>query len=150
MKYITLGAIIILMASFKIPASNNEDKIIGTWLAADDKNVIVQVFKCGNEYNAKIIWFDDSDDKTKPMATRCDLKNPDKNLRSRKLIGLEVLRGLIYNTDDNKWLDGHIYDPSSGKEYCAKAWLTGDGNLKVRGYWRFEILGQTMGFTKTN
>lgn len=150
MKYVAVAAIIISLSAFKKPISNEADKIVGKWLASDDKNLIVQVYKSGNEFKANIVWFDDSHDKTRPMGTRCDAKNPDKNLRTRKLIGLEVLRGLTYNADDDEWQDGHIYDPSTGKEYCAKAWLTGDGNLKVRGYWHFEFLGQNMSFTKNN
>lgn len=150
MKYIALAAIIVSMTSFKTPKSTNADKIVGKWIANEDKNIIVQVYKSGAEFKAKIVWFDDSDDKTRPMTTRCDTKNPDKTLRGRKLIGLEVLRGLTYNADDDEWQDGHIYDPSSGKEYCAKAWINSDGCLKVRGFWRFEIFGQNMCFTKTN
>lgn len=149
MKYAVLAAIIISMTAFKKPSGNTADKIIGKWIANEDKNVIVQIYKAGNEFKAKIIWFDDSDDKTRPMATRYDTKNPDKNLRSRKLLGLEVLRGLTYNAEEDEWQDGHIYDPSSGKEYSAKAWLAADGTLKVRGYWHFEIFGQNMCFTKT-
>lgn len=150
MKYVVLATIIVSMTSFKTPKVYNADKIVGRWLANEDKNVIVQVYKSGNEFKAKIVWFDDSDDKARPMATRCDSKNPDKSLRNRKLIGLEVLSGLIYNADEEEWQDGHIYDPSSGKEYAAKAWLTTEGMLKVRGYWHFEIFGQNMCFTKTN
>lgn len=149
MKYAVFAAIIITMAAFKNPAISNGDRIVGKWITSEDKNLIVQVFKSGNEFRAIVLWFDDSDDKSKPMGTRCDVKNPDKDLRSRKLIGLQVLRGLTYNADDDEWQDGHIYDPSSGKEYNAKAWLTSDGCLKVRGYWHFEIFGQNMCFSKT-
>lgn len=150
MKYVALAAIIVSMASFKNPKSNNGDRIIGKWMANEDNNVIVQVYNSGSEFRAKIVWFDDSDDKARPMATRCDTKNPDKNLRNRKLIGLDVLRGLTYNADEDEWQDGHIYDPSSGKEYCAKVWVNSDGFLKVRGYWHLEFLGQNMCFKKTN
>ena len=135
---------------FKNIKNINADKIIGKWIANEGKNVIVLVYKHGTEFKAKIVWFDDSDDKARPMATRYDNKNPDKNLRSRKLIGLEVLGGLTYNAEDDEWRDVHIYDPSSDKEYSAKTWFTSEGMLKVRGYCPFEIFGQTMWFTKIN
>ncbi len=150
MKYVALAAIIVSMTSLKTPKSISADKIVGKWMANEDKNVIVQIYKSGNEFKAKIVWFDDSDDMARPMATRCDSKNPDKDLRSRKLLGLEVLWGLTYNEEVDEWQDGHIYDSSSGKEYSAKVWLTKDGMLKVRGYWHFEIFGQNMALTKTN
>lgn len=148
MKYPVLALIIFFNCSFKIPYTH-DDNIIGRWIATEDKNLVVQVFKSGGEYKASIIWFDDSDDKTQPMMSRCDTKNPHKDLRKRKIIGLQVLWGLIYNENDNEWQDGHIYDPSSGNEYNAKAWLTDDGTLKVRGYWHFQIFGQNISFSRT-
>ncbi|MFZ6025371.1 MAG: DUF2147 domain-containing protein [Bacteroidota bacterium] len=148
MKYSLLALIVLLASSFKKPVTNG-DTIIGKWMAVEDKNIIVQVFKTDEEYKAVITCFDDTDDKTRPMAIRCDTKNPDKTLRTKKIIGLEVLRGLSYNDKEDEWQDGHIYDPSSGKEYNAKAWLTDDGNLKVRGYWHFECLGKNMSFSRT-
>ena len=50
-------------------------------------NLKVEVYKKGNEYFSKVIWFDDTDDLSNPMATRMDTKNPDKTLRNRKIIG---------------------------------------------------------------
>lgn len=115
---------------------------------AEDNNLEVEVYRIGTEYRAKIVWFDDSDDKSKPMAERCDTKNPDKALRTRKIIGLEVMNGLVYNEDDDEWQDGRIYDASTGKDWNAKAWIAKDGSLKVRGFWNFEILGKNMRFKK--
>lgn len=148
MKYSLAVLILLFSSSFKKPSTIG-DSIIGRWIASEDKNLIVQVYKTGSEYKAVVSWFDDSDDKSHPMNTRYDTKNPDKALRTRKLIGLPVLRGLTYNEREAEWQDGHIYDPSSGKEYNAKAWLTDDGILKVRGYWRFEVLGRNMCFIRT-
>lgn len=148
MKYILLTAIIISMTSFKKKAGNNADRIIGKWVAAKERNLIVSVSRTGDEFKAAIVWFDNSDDKTRPMSTRCDIKNHNENMRGRKVIGLEVLRGLTYNEKEHEWQNGHIYDPSSGNEYNAKAWLTQDGHLEVRGYWHFEVFGQTILFVK--
>lgn len=149
MKYIILIVIMLSMTSFKKMDIGNGDRIIGKWVASKERNLVVRVFRSGAEFKATIVWFDDSDDKSQPMNIRCDTKNPDKSLRTRKLIGLEVLSGLIYNDKDKEWQNGHIYDPSTGKTYCAKVWLTGDGCLEVRGFWHFEFLGQTMCFIKT-
>lgn len=148
MKNIFLSLLLISICSFKNIASTNSEKIIGKWLASEDKNLVVEVYKSGNEFRAKIIWFDDSDDKSKPMAERCDTKNPDKKLRTRKIIGLQVMQGLVYNAGDDEWKGGQIYDASSGKQWNAKAWLTTDGCLKVRGYWHFEFMGQNICFKK--
>jgi uncharacterized protein (DUF2147 family) len=128
-------------------AQQYSNSIIGKWITTD-ANLIVEVYQLKNEYRAKIIWFDDSDDKGNPMKTRCDTKNPNKSLRNRKIIGLEVLHGLVYNSKQAEWLDGRIYDPSSGKNWNAKAWLSRDGLLKVRGFWHFEIFGRNISFIK--
>ena len=82
------------------------------------------------------------------MNERRDTKNPDKTLRTQKIIGMEVMHGLMYNIKEDEWQDGRIYDASSGKDWNAKAWLTKDGCLKVRGFWHFEFLGQNMCFKK--
>jgi uncharacterized protein (DUF2147 family) len=148
MKNIWLAILLIPIFSFKNATITNFEKIVGKWMASEDNNLEVEVYKTGNEYRAKIVWFDDSDDKSRPMAERCDTKNPDKTLRTRKIIGLQVMQGLVYNADDDEWQGGQIYDASSGKQWNAKAWLTSDGCLKVRGYWHLEFMGQNICFKK--
>lgn len=147
MRKIIAFPLLLLTLTIFSATQYNANAIVGRWMNAD-QNLEVEVFKQGNEYRAKVIWFDDTDDKSSPMGLRCDRKNPNKTLRTRKLIGLEVMHGLVYNTDDDEWQDGRIYDASSGKDWNAKAWLTHDGCLKVRGFWHFEFLGQNMCFKR--
>ncbi len=134
-------------AAFKAAPQNNPDDIIGHWMSTDN-NLAVEIFKTNNEYKAKVIWIDDSNDKNRPMNTRSDWKNPDEKLRARKIIGLVVTHGLIYNKENNDWEGGRIYDPNSGKDWNAKAWLTRGDHLKVRGYWDFQMLGKDISFRK--
>lgn len=115
-----------------------------------DENVTVLVFKERDQYNAKVIWFNDSDDKTKPMNTRTDQQNPDLTLRNRKIIGLEVLRNLKFNPGTNRWEKGIIYDARTGKEWNLSALLTKNDILEVKGFWHFEFMGQTMTFKRVN
>ncbi len=128
-------------------AQHNAPSIVGRWMSTD-QNLEVEVYQAGNEYRAKVVWFDDSDDKNQPMNLRCDWRNPDKLLRNRKVIGLEVMHSLVYNPSERIWENGRIYDPSTGKDWNAKAWLTKEGFLKVRGFWHFEFLGQNLSFKK--
>ncbi|MDY2878381.1 MAG: DUF2147 domain-containing protein, partial [Candidatus Cryptobacteroides sp.] len=60
----------------------------------------------------------------------CDLNNPDKSLRSRKLMGLNMLSGLKKTGD--QYTQGSIYDPGNGKTYNCSMKVEGDV-LKVRG-----------------
>jgi len=129
-------------------AQNNADLIVGKWMAFPDKNLIVEVYKYNNEYRGKIIWFNDSDDKTKPMNIRLDEKNANPALRKRKVLGLEVLTDMIYNPKSNRWESGKIYDAKSGKIWSSSASITKDFTLQVRGFWHFEFIGQNMLFKK--
>lgn len=146
MKYIAIILLVIITTSFH--AANSADAIIGKWIAVPEENLIVEVYKENNEYKGKILWFNDSDDKTKPMKSRLDEKNSNPRLRSRKLIGLEVLNNLVYNEKNNRWESGKIYDAKSGKTWSSSAWLQKDGILKVRGFWHFEFIGQNMDFKR--
>ncbi len=124
-----------------------QDRICGKWIS-EQKNCIIQVYKDGNEYGAKLIWFDDSDDKTKPMNARVDENNPNKALQNRKLIGLDVADNLTYNPETNSWENGLIYDAKSGRTWSSAASLSREGLLKVTGYWKFKFIGKSMNFKR--
>lgn len=124
-----------------------QDRICGKWIS-EQENCIIQVYKNGNEYGAKLIWFDDSDDKNKPMNVRVDEKNPNKALQSRKLIGLDVADNLTYNPETNSWENGLIYDAKSGRTWSSAASVSREGLLKVTGYWKFKFIGKSMNFKR--
>ena len=69
-------------------------------------------------------------------------------MRNRKLLGLEVLQGLTYNAEEDKWENGRIYDAKSGKTWDASIGMTDEHLLKVRGFWHFEFFGETMKFKR--
>lgn len=146
-KFFLFFLLLFPLFSFTIKVNTHADAITGKWMSAEN-NLIVEVFKTGNEYKARVVWFDDNKDINRPMNVRCDYKNPNEALRSRKIIGMEIMHGLVYNIADDEWQEGRIYDPTSGKDWNAKASIAPDGNLKVRGFWHFEFLGQNMKFKK--
>ncbi len=124
----------------------NADAIIGKWMTVQH-NLEVEVYKEGTNFRAKVIWFK-IEDTTRPMNTRTDEKNPNPALRNRKWLGMEVLRDLKYNADDNEWQDGIIYDAKHGKEWDSVVWITKDGLLKVKGYWIFRWISETLTFRR--
>ena len=83
----------IIFWSQNLHAQNREDAITGRWMSSDN-NLEVEVYKDNTDFKARVIWFDDSDDKSKPMNERLDEKNNNKALRSRKIIGMEALWNL--------------------------------------------------------
>ncbi|MFB9842895.1 DUF2147 domain-containing protein [Mucilaginibacter ginsenosidivorans] len=121
------------------------DRICGKWLAAE-KNLIVQVYKEGGQYRAKIIWF--SDDPSYPMNEWRDSCNPDPALRTRKVLGMDVLRDLKYDESSNTWEEGMIYDAKHGREWNASVYIDRNGLLKVKGYWHFKFIGRTLVFKR--
>ena len=97
--------------------------IKGKWLnEAGDAQV--EIYESNGKMNGKIVWL------AKGPDTR-DIHNKDEKLRSRKLMGVNILTGLTKKKD--KWEDGRIYNPKNGKDYKCSIWLEGD-KLKVRGY----------------
>ena len=97
--------------------------IIGKWLteAGDAK---AEIYEANGKVNGKIVWLEKGPD-TK------DTHNTDEKMRSRKLMGVNILLGLTKKSE--KWEGGRIYNPKNGKTYKCSIWLDGD-KLKVRGY----------------
>lgn len=135
------------MTVLKAASQNNADRIVGQWMSTEN-NMAVEIYKTGKFYEAKVIWVDNSNDKSTSMNTGYDSRNPDETLRKRKVIGLVVMNGLMYNEQNNDWEQGKIYDPHNGKYWNAKAFLTKEGLLSVRGYWGFQLLGKDLLFKK--
>jgi uncharacterized protein (DUF2147 family) len=123
----------------------NCDQICGKWMSAEN-NLSVEVYKSGDEFKAKIVWFKEHPHTT--MEEWPDKNNPDPALRTRKVLGMDVLSDLKYNASSKSWEDGTIYDAQSGHEWSASAYIDNKGLLKVKGYWHFKIFGKTMTFKK--
>ena len=144
----TLVLVIFSLCCFAAPDTNSDaDAILGQWMAIQG-NVKVQVYRDGDEYKAKVLWFKDTDDKSKPMHTRTDEHNPDPKLRHRKILGMQVLSKLRYNPKSRRWEDGLIYDAKTGKEWSSVAYFGKNSLLNVKGFWKFEFIGKTMTFKR--
>ena len=124
------------------------DAICGKWTTVE-KSMTVEVYREGNEYKGKMVWFK-NEDNSKTMDEWTDKHNPNEALRSRKLIGMPVVQKLVYQPKSNTWEHGSIYDAKSGKYWDASAAITKDGLLKVTGYWHFKFIGKAMTFKKAS
>ncbi|RKR80296.1 uncharacterized protein (DUF2147 family) [Mucilaginibacter gracilis] len=123
------------------------DHICGRWMIVQ-KNLKVEIYREGQEFRAKIIWFNDDDDKSRPMETRLDLDNPDPKMRTQKILGSSILQKLSYKPASNSWENGVIYDALHGHHWDASAYITKKGELKVTGYWHFKFIGKTLTFIR--
>jgi len=134
---------LIIGLSFCAHAQTAANKVCGKW-ECDEKNLIIEVTKNDGGFKAKIMWF--KADNVQLMGSYTDVNNPDPKLRSRKLIGMNVLDGLVYKPATNSWEDGMIYDSRHGRYWNSSAYINKDGLLKVKGYWHFKFIGHTMTF----
>lgn len=113
--------------------------VIGKW-KLEDGTAIVEVYKSGDAYNGKIVWLADPTEADGSPAV--DNNNPDPKLRSRQLIGLNMLSDL--KKTDKEYSGGKIYDPGNGKTYNCSMKVDGDV-LKVRGSLdKRGLVGRTM------
>ena len=137
---IVMKKIIISMVAMLAPlAAAFAQDVVGKW-KLDDGSAIVEVYKQGDAFNGKIVWLQDP---TEPDGSPAvDTNNPDAKLRSRKLIGLNMLSSL--KKSGAEYTGGSIYDPGNGKTYNCSMKVEGDV-LKVRGSLDKKcLLGRTM------
>jgi uncharacterized protein (DUF2147 family) len=129
-KVVVAGVIAVALA-WSVGRALAADGIDGAWLT-EDKEAIVEIAPCGGSAArcGKVIWLKTAMDKSgRPVQ---DLKNPNAQLRTRPLCGLEVLTGLKQGADGG--YDGAVlYDPEEGNTVTGAAKLAG-ADLKVTGY----------------
>ena len=88
----------------------------------------VRIYRCGAALCGRIV--DATRLRANPNLT--DLRNKDRALRDRKLMGLVVLRG--FTGGPAKWTGGPVYDPETGDgANSGSLTLREDGKLEVKG-----------------
>jgi uncharacterized protein (DUF2147 family) len=144
LKRFTLFLPLIFVAhSYLMAQAPRNERVCGKW-ESDAKNLRILVYTQDHQFKAKLIWFSDTDGK--PMDYWTDVNNPDPALRKRKLLGMEILKGLAYDPETDTWENGMVYDSRHGREWNASARIDKNGLLHVRGYWHFKFIGKTMVF----
>lgn len=143
-----LAALVLFFISYSCFAAPT-DAVLGEWKTPEDKSKI-EIYKCGNVYCGKIVWLKEPKHKAghaKAGQTKLDDHNPDLGMRSRSILGLELMHGFRFDGDDT-WEDGKIYDPENGKTYSCKMSLENSNTLKVRGYIGISLIGRTSVWTR--
>lgn len=139
MKTIKIAVVLLIVILSKMQAQTSDKNIVGVW-ESDKKDVRMEFFKNGDQYCAKLLWGNLVVEKD-GVTSKKDLKNPDKLLRNRNILGITSLTGLKWN--GREYIDGKIYDPPSGDTYTCKAWIE-NGKLSLRGFLGISILGKTV------
>jgi uncharacterized protein (DUF2147 family) len=111
-------------------AQTRPDQILGVYWSPK-KDAKIEIYKKDDRYFGKSVW----------VATpKKDIENPDKQLRQRDMLGVNLLTNFSY--DDGAYSGGEVYDPANGKTYSCKISFIGQ-NLKVRGYIGISLFGRT-------
>jgi len=76
----------------------------------------------------RIVWLWSPNERGRP---RTDAHNPDPALRSRPLLGIELVQGLR-QTAPGVWTQGRLYNPDDGRTYGGTVRLKG-GVLELEG-----------------
>ena len=112
--------------------------VMGVW--RDPGGAKIEIHTCGTNLCAKLVKLSEDAGGTN------DGNNPDKSLRQRQLVGLEIGTG-FHLTDSTHAEDGKLYDPKSGKTYHGSMESDGD-SLKLRGYVGMKAFGRTEIWTR--
>jgi uncharacterized protein (DUF2147 family) len=148
MKVMTFFATVLLTATTAFGAGPGD--VLGSW-TTDGGDSRLELFRCGEKICGKIVWLKHPNymnSKDGPVGTaKVDRKNPAPALRSRPILGLQVMRWLTAK-GKNQWGNGTCYDPESGKSYKCKMHLASPGRLELRGYIGVSVIGRNFLLTR--
>jgi len=115
----------------------------GRWLTQEgDGWIMIQIV--GDSLEGSVAG---SPDPKQREEREFDDRNPDPNLRTRRLEGLTIMTGFSYD-GDGRWSGGTVYDPNSGKTYkCTVKQLDTD-TLKIRGFIGISLFGRSETWTR--
>ena len=130
--------ILLSFLSFLNQAQTKANNIVGKYMVPS-KDGAIQISESNGKYYGKIILNKD--------ASKLDLNNPDAEKQKRKVLGLNILNNFTFDSDDT-WESGTIYDPKNGKTYSCKITQNQNGDLNIRGFIGFSLLGRSELFTK--
>lgn len=129
MKKVLFSMLMLLMVA--IGAFAQADKVVGNYKAI--RNGVtskVKVFKYNGGYRAQVTWVDNL--KKSDGFIRTDEKNPDASKRKTPANQIILIDKVTFDGKD-KWKDGKIYDPTSGKSYTVTLYFKDAKTLTVKG-----------------
>jgi uncharacterized protein (DUF2147 family) len=118
-----LGVAVLVISAGALQAAA---PINGRWITAD-KSAVVEIAPCGTNLCGRVAKFLVAPPQG---ADQKDVNNPNKALRGRTILGMNILTG--FKADGEQWR-GQIYDPKAGKTYRSVVYKGVSGNLIVKG-----------------
>lgn len=116
--------------------------IAGDWRTIDDvtgktKSIVRIEQTADGEYEGTVMEILHSDRGPNPLCDDCEGER-----KGQPIKGMVILWGLK-ESKENRYKGGEILDPKNGKIYKAKLKLREDGDLEVRGFIGFSLLGRS-------
>ena len=145
MKKILLLCLTLLLASLTNLASAQTLSPLGVWTNSE-KKATFEIYKCGDKLCGKIVTLATPNDPATGKPTT-DTVNPDPKLRTRPRLGMVFMQGFSYD-GDNKWDNGKIYDPETGKTYSCYMKMDSANKMEVKGYIGFSLIGKSQTWTR--
>lgn len=136
--------------SSSLQAQNKCDAIIGTYHVEDpfskDESTVKIYKTAGGQYEAQCLDMKYPYDKDGNL--RLDKKNPDPAKREIPCQEAIVFYGFNYDDAEDRWVDGFVYNPNSGKVYNGEIRFEDAKTIRLRGYIGAKLFGMTMTWTR--
>ena len=127
-------------------ASKTEaDDIVGVW-QPENENYHVELYLQDGYYHGKIVWMEEPKDKI--GRPKLDKLNPQRNLRTNQVLGLEIITDFEFNDLDNNWEEGMIYNPTSGETMKGTFQMMDDNTLELVAFVGFSLSEVTFKWTR--
>jgi len=127
-----------------IDKADIDDAVFGLW--ASEGSIFRTWYEDGT-VKGEILALKDpvytrAESEAKAGQIRLDDKNPDKTLKTRTILGINIFSN--YEFKNGQW-QGQIYDPESGNTYQSHMKFK-SGQLEIRGYVGMPMFGRTARF----
>lgn len=136
LRFLSLS--LFLLSAFSLAAT---DSPLGLWKTIDDETGVekslVEIYAAPDgSIEGRVVKILHSDRGPNPRCTECKGERKDQPIE-----GMIIIWGM--REEDGQWGGGRILDPAKGKEYKCRLRLQDDGDLEVRGFIGFSLLGRS-------
>jgi len=146
MRLFEFVVLLVSIVLFAAPTAwAQDDSPFGQWVT-DGGLSRVELYACGAELCGRIVWLQEPLEEN--GTPKVDDKNENEALRSRALMGLNLIVGFVPNGRPGRWKNGTIYNPEDGKTYQCIMRLEDTNTIVVRGYVLLPIFGRTQTWTR--
>ena len=102
--------ILLLMIVAGSAFAQKADDIIGKYHLPNKLDI--EIYKKNGKYYGKIIALNGYED-----GQTSDSKNPDEAKQNKLLLGMEIIKGLEFDSETKEWVNGTMYGPEKGMTF---------------------------------